>query len=105
MKLNEAEDPSVDAFLVRGKEAWEDQDCDDRCPVQDIADTCCRGELIDAKLCDLLQHLVKDLVFHFSSRLRKTKSLNSLSIAYNVLEPRPLRRIARALSACAPLLR
>lgn len=35
--------------------------------------------------------------------LRKADRLSDLSIAYNVLEPRPLRRIARALSACAPL--
>lgn len=55
----------------------------------DIAETSCRGELIHAKLCDLLQ---------------KTEALAELSIAYNLLEPRPLRRIARALSSCAPLL-
>lgn len=55
----------------------------------DIADTSCRGELIHTKLCELLE---------------KTQNLNSLSVAYNLLEPRPLRRIARALSFCPPLL-
>ena len=35
-------------------------------------------------------------------RFRKTEALAELSIAFNLLEPRPLRRIARALSSCAP---
>ncbi|CAE7710473.1 Nlrc5 [Symbiodinium pilosum] len=55
----------------------------------DISETGCRGELIHGKLCDLLQ---------------KADRLTSLSIARNVLEPRPMRRIARSLSSCASLL-
>lgn len=55
----------------------------------DIAETSCRGELIHGKLCDLLQ---------------RADNLNNLSIAYNMVEPRPLRRIARAISACSSLL-
>ncbi|CAE7694585.1 NLRP12 [Symbiodinium sp. CCMP2456] len=55
----------------------------------DISETGCRGELIHGKLCELLQ---------------KADRLASLSIAHNVLEPRPMRRIARSISSCASLL-
>ncbi len=34
---------------------------------------------------------------------RRADNLNNLSIAYNMVEPRPLRRIARAISACSSL--
>ncbi|CAJ1388398.1 unnamed protein product [Effrenium voratum] len=54
----------------------------------DISDTSCRGELIHAKLCDLLQ---------------KASGLSSLGVAFNSMEPRPLRRIARQIAA-APAL-
>eukprot|EP00439_Symbiodinium_sp_Y106_P085059 s326_g27.t1 len=46
-------------------------------------------ELIHGKLRELLQ---------------KADRLASLSIAHNVLEPRPMRRIARSISSCASLL-
>lgn len=55
----------------------------------DISETGCRGELIHGKLRELLQ---------------KADRLASLSIAHNVLEPRPMRRIARSISSCASLL-
>jgi len=53
-----------------------------------LADTGCRGDIINSRLCILLQ---------------QTKCLECLSLARNTLEPRPLRRLLRALVACSSL--
>jgi len=54
----------------------------------DLSDTGCRGELIHTQLCTLVQN---------------SKHLSHLSMAYNTLGTRPLRRLARAVAACTSL--
>lgn len=54
-----------------------------------LADTGCRGELIHS---------------HFCSMMKSTTTLAHLSLAHNPLEPRPLRSMARALSANSSLV-
>lgn len=54
----------------------------------DVSDTGCRGELVHPQLTALLE---------------QTVSLSRLSLAYNPLQARPLRRIARGMVACKPL--
>mmetsp|Transcript_15506 Transcript_15506/g.32745 ORF Transcript_15506/g.32745 Transcript_15506/m.32745 type:complete len:650 (-) Transcript_15506:89-2038(-) len=54
----------------------------------DIADTGCRGELIQTRLCGMLE---------------KSDRLVHISLARNTLEARPVRRIARALAGCDSL--
>lgn len=55
----------------------------------DISNTGCSGDLIHSRLCTLLQN---------------TESLSHLSLARNPIEGRPMRKIARALANCAPLV-
>mmetsp|Transcript_80808 Transcript_80808/g.145830 ORF Transcript_80808/g.145830 Transcript_80808/m.145830 type:complete len:726 (+) Transcript_80808:104-2281(+) len=55
----------------------------------DLGDTGCRGELIHAQL---------------SSMLQRATNLAFLSLAFNTIETRPLRRITRAVAACEPLV-
>merc|ERR1711904_320529 len=55
----------------------------------DISNTGCSGDLIHSRLCTLLQD---------------SESLAHLSLARNPIEGRPMRKIARALANCAPLV-
>jgi Leucine-rich repeat (LRR) protein len=55
----------------------------------DIANTGCSGDLIHSRLCTLLQD---------------TETLAHLSLARNPIEGRPMRKIARALANCSPLV-